>query len=63
MKNIKFCRQLKVIADQVRGDADIETASGRADALLALMGLTSFADATPASSPAACSSVSPSPAR
>ena len=47
MKNIKFCRQLKVIADQVRGDADIETASGRADALLALMGLTSFADAYP----------------
>jgi len=47
MKNIKFCRQLKVIADQVRGDADIETASGRADALLALIGLTSFADAYP----------------
>ncbi|WP_417792375.1 ABC transporter ATP-binding protein [Stutzerimonas xanthomarina] len=47
MKNIKFCRQLKVISDTVRGDGDIETASGRADALLSLMGLTSFADAYP----------------
>ena len=47
MKNIKFCRQLKVISDTVRGDGDIETASGRADALLSLMGLTNFADAFP----------------
>lgn len=47
MKNIKFCRQLKVIADSVRNDADIEAASGRADALLSLMGLTPFADAYP----------------
>ena len=47
MKNIKFCRQLKVISDTVRGDGDIETASGRADALLSLMGLTTFADAFP----------------
>lgn len=47
MKNIKFCRQLKVISDTVRGDGDIETASGRADALLSLMGLGPFADAYP----------------
>ncbi len=47
MKNIKFCRQLKVISDTVRGDGDVETASGRADALLSLMGLTNFADAYP----------------
>lgn len=47
MKNIKFCRQLKVISDTVRGDGDVETASGRADALLSLMGLTPFADAYP----------------
>jgi len=47
MKNIKFCRQLKVIADGVRGDADVEAASGRADALLNLMGLTPFAEAYP----------------
>jgi NitT/TauT family transport system ATP-binding protein len=47
MKNIKFCRQLKVISDGVRGDADIETASGRADALLRLMGLSAFAEAYP----------------
>ncbi|MCQ4310486.1 ABC transporter ATP-binding protein [Pseudomonas stutzeri] len=47
MKNIKFCRQLKVISDTVRGDGDVETASGRADALLSLMGLTKFADAFP----------------
>ena len=47
MKNIKFCRQLKVISDTVRGDGDVETASGRADALLSLMGLTQFADAYP----------------
>ncbi|MGE6994854.1 ABC transporter ATP-binding protein [Pseudomonas sp. NPDC047961] len=47
MKNIKFCRQLKVISDTVRGDGDVETASGRADALLSLMGLTNFAEAFP----------------
>ncbi len=47
MKNIKFCRQLKVISDTVRGDGDVETAAGRADALLSLMGLTAFADAYP----------------
>jgi NitT/TauT family transport system ATP-binding protein len=47
MDNIKFCRQLKVVSDTVRGDADIEVASGRADALLSLMGLTAFANAYP----------------
>jgi NitT/TauT family transport system ATP-binding protein len=47
MQNIKFCRQLKVVSDTVRNDADIEVASGRADALLNLMGLMPFADAYP----------------
>jgi NitT/TauT family transport system ATP-binding protein len=47
MENIKFCRQLKVVSDTVRNDADIEVASGRADALLNLMGLMPFADAYP----------------
>lgn len=47
MRNIKFCRQLKVVSDTVRNDADIEVASGRADALLNLMGLAPFADAYP----------------
>ncbi len=47
MKNIKFCRQLKVISDTVLGDGDVETAAGRADALLSLMGLTNFAEAFP----------------
>lgn len=47
MENIKFCRQLKVVSDTVRGDADIEVASGRADALLNLMGLSAFARAYP----------------
>ncbi|MBK3867466.1 ATP-binding cassette domain-containing protein [Pseudomonas stutzeri] len=47
MQNIKFCRQLKVIGDTVRNDGDVETAAGRADALLNLMGLTRFADAYP----------------
>ena len=47
MKNIKFCRQLKVVADTVHSESDVETAAGRADALLSLMGLTSFADAYP----------------
>ncbi|WP_447595122.1 ABC transporter ATP-binding protein [Aquipseudomonas campi] len=47
MDNIKFCRQLKVVSDTVRGDADVEVASGRADALLNLMGLSAFAQAYP----------------
>jgi NitT/TauT family transport system ATP-binding protein len=47
MENIKFCRQLKVVSDTVRNDADIEVASGRADALLNLMGLMPFANAYP----------------
>ncbi|WP_371368198.1 ABC transporter ATP-binding protein [Pseudomonas sp. QL9] len=47
MENIKFCRQLKVVSDTVRGDADVEVASGRADALLTLMGLKAFANAYP----------------
>ena len=47
MQNIKFCRQLKVIGDTVRHDGDVESAAGRADALLNLMGLTRFADAYP----------------
>ncbi|MBD9483165.1 ABC transporter ATP-binding protein [Pseudomonas sp. PDM14] len=47
MENIKFCRQLKVISDTVRGEADIEVASGRAEALLTLMGLSAFAQAYP----------------
>ncbi|MFZ5960999.1 ABC transporter ATP-binding protein [Pseudomonas knackmussii] len=47
MENIKFCRRLKVVADTVRGDADVEVASGRADALLTLMGLKAFANAYP----------------
>lgn len=47
MQNIRFCRQLKVISDTVYSQADVETASGRADALLSLMGLKAFADAYP----------------
>ncbi|MDF3932915.1 ABC transporter ATP-binding protein [Pseudomonas citronellolis] len=47
MENIKFCRRLKVVSDTVRGDADVEVASGRADALLNLMGLAAFANAYP----------------
>ncbi|EAA3799274.1 MULTISPECIES: ABC transporter ATP-binding protein [unclassified Pseudomonas] len=47
MENIRFCRQLKVVSDTVRGDADVEVASGRADALLNLMGLSAFAGAYP----------------
>ncbi|TBU96499.1 ABC transporter ATP-binding protein [Stutzerimonas kirkiae] len=47
MQNIKFSRRLKVVADTVRHDGDIETADGRACALLALMGLEPFADAYP----------------
>jgi NitT/TauT family transport system ATP-binding protein len=47
MQNIKFCRQLKVVADTVNSDSDIELASGRADALLNLMGLKAFSQAYP----------------
>ncbi len=47
MQNIKFCRQLKVVSDTVKSDADIEVASGRADALLNLMGLSAFHQAYP----------------
>jgi NitT/TauT family transport system ATP-binding protein len=47
MQNIKFCRQLKVVADTVHSDSDIELASGRADALLNLMGLKAFSQAYP----------------
>ncbi|MBL4609516.1 ABC transporter ATP-binding protein [Halopseudomonas sp.] len=47
MQNIRFCRQLKVISDTVYSQADVETASGRADALLSLMGLQPFVDAYP----------------
>ncbi|MGE8154118.1 ABC transporter ATP-binding protein [Pseudomonas vancouverensis] len=47
MQNIKFCRQLKVVADTVNSDSDIERASGRADALLSLMGLKTFSHAYP----------------
>ncbi|MFT6429888.1 MAG: NitT/TauT family transport system ATP-binding protein [Halopseudomonas sp.] len=47
MQNIRFCRQLKVISDTVYSQSDVETASGRADALLSLMGLRPFADAYP----------------
>ena len=46
-ENIKFCRQLKVIADSVHSQSDVEAASGRADALLNLMGLKNFAGAYP----------------
>ena len=46
-QNIKFCRQLKVIADTVHSQSDVETASGRADALLNLMGLQDFSEAYP----------------
>ncbi len=47
MQNIKFCRQLKVVSDTVKSDGDIEVASGRADALLSLMGLSAFHQAYP----------------
>jgi NitT/TauT family transport system ATP-binding protein len=47
MQNIKFCRQLKVVADTVHSDSAIELASGRADALLNLMGLKAFSQAYP----------------
>ncbi|MFN4266898.1 MAG: ABC transporter ATP-binding protein [Aquabacterium sp.] len=44
--NIKFCRQLQVHTKD-RSSADVEAASGRADALLRLMGLSQAADAWP----------------
>ena len=46
MENIKFCRQLAVHT-QDRSSSDVEAASGRADALLRLMGLQASADAWP----------------
>ena len=44
--NIKFCRQLKIGRENL-SSADVEAASGRADALLALMGLTHVRDYYP----------------
>jgi NitT/TauT family transport system ATP-binding protein len=46
MENIKFSRRLRHGREDLR-EADVEAASGRADALLALMGLTPAADAWP----------------
>jgi NitT/TauT family transport system ATP-binding protein len=45
-QNIRFCRQLNSHT-QNRSSADVEAASGRADALLQLMGLTASAEAYP----------------
>jgi NitT/TauT family transport system ATP-binding protein len=45
-ENIRFCRQLNSHT-QNRSSADVEAASGRADALLQLMGLTASAEAYP----------------
>ncbi len=45
-ENIRFCRQLSNHTHN-RSSADVEAASGRADALLKLMGLTASADAYP----------------
>jgi len=45
-ENIRFCRQLSAHTDG-RSSADVEAASGRADALLRLMGLTASAKAYP----------------
>ncbi len=44
--NIRFCRQLAVHTT-ARSSADVEAASGRADALLRLMGLTAAAKSYP----------------
>ncbi len=44
--NIKFCRRLKIGRDNL-SSGDVEAASGRADALLALMGLTHVRDYYP----------------
>ena len=46
MENIKFCRQLAAHT-QDRSSSDVEAASGRADALLRLMGLQASAGAWP----------------
>ena len=46
MENIKFCRQLAAHT-QNRSSSDVEAASGRADALLRLMGLQASAGAWP----------------
>jgi NitT/TauT family transport system ATP-binding protein len=46
MENIKFSRRLRHGRENLSG-ADVEAASGRADALLSLMGLTAAADAWP----------------
>ena len=45
-ENIRFCRQLSTHT-QNRSSAEVEAASGRADALLKLMGLTASANAYP----------------
>ena len=45
-ENIRFCRQLSTHT-QHRSSAEVEAASGRADALLKLMGLTASANAYP----------------
>ena len=46
MENIRFCRQLAAHTDG-RSSSDVEAASGRADALLRLMGLQASAGAWP----------------
>jgi NitT/TauT family transport system ATP-binding protein len=46
MQNIKFSRRLKVKRENLTS-SDVEAASGRADALLDLIGLTKVADAYP----------------
>jgi NitT/TauT family transport system ATP-binding protein len=46
MENIKFSRRLRHGREAIT-EADVEAASGRADALLALMGLTTAANAWP----------------
>jgi NitT/TauT family transport system ATP-binding protein len=45
-QNIRFCRQLRALTAGCTS-ADVEAASGRADALLRLMGLVAVADAWP----------------
>ncbi|MDB5992311.1 MAG: transporter family protein [Herbaspirillum sp.] len=47
MENIKFCRRLRHHSTGL-SSSDVEIASGRADALITLMGLTHVADAYPA---------------
>src|SRR5882672_567603 len=46
IENIKFCRQLQAHREDLT-PSDVEAASGRADALLSVMGLESAADAYP----------------